>query len=224
MPRIFLLRCRAVRPSSTPPAMPIAPVTAGIATLVTALFSELPADSAVSATFDVASLAVDLARLPADLALLPVDRARERVAPPAALAPLRAERLPDDLEPLPDRELPPLPELPPEAARERLVPLEPLEAAALGLLPLPLLLPEDLRLDVRPRVAARVLLDPEDPDPLDDVPEDDFAREDARPDEPREVLAAISLNLLLGSARRSDLGGFGAGARPRLPGVEPPLA
>lgn len=155
----------------------------------------LPADSAVSATFDVASLAVDFAALP-------VDFARELAARPAELPLLRADRALDDLElplasfpelPL-EPELPPERGLPPDAARER---REPLLAGALGLLPLALLLREALRPAVRPRVAAaRVLPDPEDP--FDEVPEDDFAREDARPDEPREVVAAISLNLLLG--------------------------
>jgi hypothetical protein len=164
-----------------------------MATWVTVCLIELPADSAVWAAFAVVSLAVDLA-------LLPVDFARERVAPLADLALPLGDRLPDDLE------------LPPEAARER---LEPLLAAALGALPLPLPLPEDLRDAVRPRVAARVLPDPEDP--FDDPPEDDFAREDARPDEPRCVVAAISLNLRSGSARGSDLGGWRASAIPVYP-------
>src|SRR5579875_3912132 len=37
-PRNLRLRCSAERPSSTPPATPIAPVAAGITTLVTVLF------------------------------------------------------------------------------------------------------------------------------------------------------------------------------------------
>jgi len=170
---------------------------------------ELPTDSAVSVTFSVALLAVSLTPLPADFALLPADLARELVARladralRAGLAALRADLLallpPEDFElPLEDLELPPedleLPpedlELPPDAARER---LDPLLAAADGLLLSPLLLPEDFRLAARPLVAAeRVLPDPEDP--FDAVPDEDFPREDALPD-PRCVVAAIVLNL-----------------------------
>jgi hypothetical protein len=75
----------------------------------------------------------------------------------------------------PERLLPELPELP---LRER---LELLLAAAEA--PVPLLLPEDLRLlepELRPRV-ARALDAPEDPeDPLDDR-----LRDEARFDDPR---------------------------------------
>ena len=186
-PRTFRLRCRAVRPSSTPPAIPIAPVTAGITTVVTVFLMELPADPAVLVTFSVALLAVFLAPLPADFA-------RELVARLAERALLRADfalRL-AGLALLPeDRLLPPEDlELPPDAARELLL-------AAEGLLPLPLLLPEDLRLDVRPLVAA-VLPDPEDP--FDDVPED-FPREGARLD-PRGVVAAMFSTSLSESAHR----------------------
>jgi hypothetical protein len=156
---------------------------------------ELPADSAVLLTFSVALLAVFLALLPADFPRELVARLAERALLRAGLA-LRLAGLallPEDLLPLllPPEDL----ELPSDAARERLE----LLLAAEGLLPLPPLLPEDLRLDVRPRVAAaRVLPDPEDP--FDDVPED-FPREDARLD-PRGVVAAMFSTSLSESAHR----------------------
>ncbi len=207
--------------------------------LVTAVLIVLPADSAVSETLSVALLA-------AERALLPVDFARELAARPADLPLLRAER-PDELDfelplllerelplllepelplapelplPLPpERELalplPPERELPPDAERER---LEPLLEAADGPLPLPFVLPEDLRLAVRPRVAARVL-SPDPEDPFEDVPEDDFAREDARPEEPREVVAAISLNLRSERAAGPILVGLGQALIHSYPGL-----
>jgi hypothetical protein len=150
----------------------------------------------------VALLAVFLALLPADFARELVARLAERALLRAGLALLRANfalrlaglaLLPEGLLLLPPEDL----ELPPDAARER---LELLLAAADGLLPLPLLLPEDLRFDVRPLVAAaRVLPDPEDP--FGDVPEEDFPREDARPD-PRGVVAATFSTSLSESAHR----------------------
>jgi hypothetical protein len=157
---------------------------------------ELPADSAVLLTFSVALLAVFLALLPADFPRELVARLAERALLRAGLA-LRLAGLallPEDLLPLllPPEDL----ELPSDAARERLE----LLLAAEGLLPLPPLLPEDLRLDVRPRVAAaRVLPDPEDP--FGDVPEEDFLREDARLDA-RGVVAAMFSTSLSESAHR----------------------
>jgi hypothetical protein len=155
------------------------------------------------ATLSVALLAVFLALLPADFARDEVARLAERALLRAGLALLRADLLPpEDFE------------LPPDAARER---LELLLAAADGLLPLPLLLPEDFRLAVRPLVAAaRVLPDPEDP--FDDVPEEDFPREDARLD-PRCVVAAMFSTSLWKAPTGSGLGGFGWALPPGYPSV-----
>ena len=140
-PKTFLFFCRAVRPSSTPPATPIAPVTAGIATCVivsrTELFSSLPPllDAACAA-----SAVLLLAVFAALRALLELRDERLDVLPDLL------DPLPERLDPLPAR-LDPLP--------ERLDPLRarfdaPLERLA------PLLDPLDPFADVRPRDELRL--------------------------------------------------------------------
>jgi hypothetical protein len=174
--------------------------------------TELTAVSAPLLSLLVASLAVDwallLAFLPADL---PVDFARElafllRLAALEPLLPLPLLRL-AALEPLlpllllrlaalEPVLLPPLLRL---AALEPLLPL--LLRLALALLELPL----------RPRVAARVVPDPEEPF------EDEPPWDDARREDPLRVVAAISLSLRLGRAHRVRFGCKGRALRVGYP-------
>ncbi len=154
-PSTFLFFCSAVRPSSTPPATPIAPVTAGIATCVivsrTELLSLLPplldAACVAFAAWSCAAFAF----------------------PRAPLLRLEAERL----DPLPDRLDPPLDRLEPPPDRLEL-PLDRLD---------PLLARADLLARVDP------LLDSLDPF------EDERPRDEARLEDPRELVAAISPHL-----------------------------
>jgi hypothetical protein len=184
-PKTFLFFWSAVRPSSTPPATPIAPVTAGIATCVivsrTELFSSLPplldAACAASAALLFAPSAALLARLR--------DERLDALADLLDPLPERLDPLPERLDPLPER-LDPLDPLP-----ERLDPLDPLPER---LDPLPERLdplPEPLdplraRLDAPPERLAP-LLDPLDPS-ADVRPRDELRLEDLR-----ELVAAILL-------------------------------
>jgi hypothetical protein len=149
MPKTFLFFWSAVRPSSTPPATPIAPVTAGIATCVivsrTELFSSLPPLLDAACAASAALLFAPSALLFAPSAVLRALLERLRDERLAALADL-LDPLPERLDPLPER-LDPLPErLDPLRARldappERLAPLlDPLDPSA----------------DVRPRDELRL--------------------------------------------------------------------
>jgi hypothetical protein len=141
-PKTFLFFWSAVRPSSTPPATPIAPVTAGIATCVivsrTELFSSLPPLLDAACAASAALLFAPSAVLRALLGRLREDRLD-------ALADL-LDPLPERLDPLPER-LDPLP--------ERLDPLRARLDAPPELLA-PLLDPLDPFADVRPRDELRL--------------------------------------------------------------------
>ncbi len=191
-PRTFLFLWSAVRPSSTPPATPIAPVTAGIATCVIVSRTEplsllpplLDADWAPFVARSFAELARSFAALAVPRALL------ERLCC-ERLDAARDERL----DPLPER-------LDPDPAPERLDPF----AERLELL-------RD-RLDA-PVERLDPLLDPLDPF------EDERPRDEARLEEPRELVAAI---LLTSETRNTTpavpvvLSQLEAGDESRLPG------